>query len=157
MLQIHPVSKWLRKIRFAERNIIYNYIHSFQKRSKDLKDALEWLKNAGLINKLDLVTTPEFPLAFNADANYFKIYMADVGLLCRRCGLTADTVLEENAYYKNFKGAFTENFVLTELPHVGIKPYFCAFIPALEYKKLSIRQDSFFIDNPRILLYSQRK
>lgn len=112
-------------IQLARENNKFFFSHVKQgKRSKDLEDALEWLNNAGLINKLDLVTTPELPLAFNADASYFKIYMADVGLLCRRCGLTADTVLEESAYYKNFKGALTENFVLTELIHAGMHPYF---------------------------------
>lgn len=112
-------------IQLARENNKFFFSHVKQgKRSKDLEDALEWLKNAGLINKLDLITTPELPLAFNADTSYFKIYMADVGLLCRRCGLTADTVLEENAYYKNFKGALTENFVLTELLHTGMHPYF---------------------------------
>lgn len=123
-----PKINWIWEsvpIQLARENNKFFFSHVKQgKRSKDLEDALEWLKNAGLINKLDLVTTPELPLAFNADASYFKIYMADVGLLCRRCGLTADTVLEENAYYKNFKGALTENFVLTELLHTGIHPYF---------------------------------
>ena len=94
------------------------------KRSKDLEDALEWLKNAGLVTALELVNNPELPLSFNADASYFKVYLADVGLLCRRCGLNADTVLAESALYKNFKGALTENYVLTELIKLKISPYF---------------------------------
>lgn len=94
------------------------------KRSKDLEDALEWLKNAGLVTALELVNNPELPLSFNADASYFKVYLADVGLLCRRCGLNADTVLTESALYKNFKGALTENYVLTELIKLKIAPYF---------------------------------
>lgn len=94
------------------------------KRSKDLEDALEWLKNAGLVTALELVNNPELPLSFNADASYFKVYLADVGLLCRRCGLNADTVLAESALYQNFKGALTENYVLTELIKLKISPYF---------------------------------
>lgn len=94
------------------------------KRSKDLEDALSWLVSAGLIHKLELVSNPELPLAFNADATYFKVYLADVGLLCRRSGLEPETILEETPLYKNFKGALTENFVLTELVQLGIKPYF---------------------------------
>ena len=85
---------------------------------------MEWLVNAGLVNKLDLVSVPELPLAFNADASYFKVYMADIGLLCRRCGLTADTVLYDSPYYKNFKGALTENFVFNELIYTNLHPYF---------------------------------
>ena len=112
-------------VQLARENNKFFFSHVKQgKRSKDLEDALEWLANAGLVNKLDLVSTPELPLAFNADAGYFKVYMADVGLLCRRCGLTADTVLSDSPYYKNFKGALTENFVLNELVHIGLSPYF---------------------------------
>lgn len=94
------------------------------KRSKDLEDALDWLVSAGLIYKLELVNNPELPLSFNADATYFKVYMSDVGLLCRRCGLTPEIVFEESALYQNFKGALTENYVLGELVKMGIKPYF---------------------------------
>lgn len=94
------------------------------KRSKDLEDALEWLKNAGLVTTLELVNNPELPLSFNADASYFKVYLADVGLLCRRCGLNADSVLMESPFYKNFKGALTENYVLTELINLQLRPYF---------------------------------
>lgn len=79
---------------------------------------------AGLIHKLELVSNPELPLAFNADVTYFKVYLADVGLLCRRSGLAPETILEETPLYQNFKGALTENFVLTELVQLGIKPYF---------------------------------
>lgn len=50
--------------------------------------------------------------------------MADVGLLRRKSGVSARTILEDSELYKNFKGAFTENFVLTELTALGIRPYF---------------------------------
>lgn len=112
-------------IQLTRENNKFFFSHVKQgKRSKDLEDALEWLVNAGLVNKLDLVSVPELPLAFNADASYFKVYLADIGLLCRRCGLTADTVLYDNPYYKNFKGALTENFVFNELIYTNLHPYF---------------------------------
>ncbi len=112
-------------IQLARENNKFFFSHVKQgKRSKDLEDALEWLVNAGLVNKLDLVSVPELPLAFNADASYFKVYLADIGLLCRRCGLTADTVLYDSPYYKNFKGALTENFVFNELIYTNLHPYF---------------------------------
>lgn len=94
------------------------------KRSSELEDALEWLVDAGLVYRLELVTNPELPLAFCADASFFKIYMADVGLLRRKSGVSSKTIMEDSDLYKNFKGAFTENFVLTELKSQGIVPYF---------------------------------
>ena len=94
------------------------------KRSSELEDALEWLVDAGLVYRLELVTNPELPLAFCADASFFKVYMADVGLLRRKSGVSHKTIMEDSDLYKNFKGAFTENFVLTELKTLGIVPYF---------------------------------
>lgn len=94
------------------------------KRSHELEDALEWLKDAGLVQRLELVSTPELPLSFYADATFFKIYLCDVGLLRRKSQVSHKTILEDSELYKNFKGALTENFVLTELITLGIHPYF---------------------------------
>lgn len=94
------------------------------KRAKDLEDSLEWLKNAGLIYRLELAEKPELPLAFCADGTYFKVYMCDVGLLRRKSGVDYKTILNGAEIYQRFKGALTENYVMTELIAGGIKPYF---------------------------------
>ena len=94
------------------------------KRSSELEDALEWLVDAGLVYRLELAATPELPLSFYANASYFKVYMADVGLLRKKSGISHKTIMEDSELYKNFKGAFTENFVLTEFLTQGISPYF---------------------------------
>lgn len=56
------------------------------KRSAELEDALEWLVDAGLVHRLELVSKPELPLSFCADATFFKVYLSDVGLLRRKSG-----------------------------------------------------------------------
>ena len=94
------------------------------KRSGELEDALAWLIDAGLVHKLELVSHPELPLSYCSDATYFKVYMSDVGLLRKKSGISYKTILEDSDLYKNFKGAFTENYVLTELLYQGIVPYF---------------------------------
>ncbi len=94
------------------------------KRSSELEDALEWLVDAGLVRRLELAENPELPLSFCANATFFKVYMADVGLLRRKSGVSHKTIMEDSDLYKNFKGAFTENFVLNELIVQGIHPYF---------------------------------
>ena len=94
------------------------------KRSSELEDALAWLVDAGLVHKLELVSHPELPLSYCSDATYFKIYMSDVGLLRKKSGVSYKTILEDSDLYKNFKRAFTENYVLTELLYQGISPYF---------------------------------
>ena len=94
------------------------------KRSNELEDALEWLVDAGLVHKLELVSKPELPLSFCADATFFKVYMSDVGLLRKKSGISPKTIMEDSELYKNFKGAFTENFVLNELIKQDIHSYF---------------------------------
>ncbi len=94
------------------------------KRAHELEGALEWLKNAGLIYLIELVQNAEIPLAAYADATYFKVYMADPGLLSRRLMLDYKDFFAETPGLKTFKGAVVENYVLNELIQLGKTPYF---------------------------------
>ncbi|MCM1126901.1 MAG: DUF4143 domain-containing protein [Lachnospiraceae bacterium] len=78
----------------------------------------------GFLFRLEMVSNPELPLSFYADAAFFKVYLSDVGLLRRKSGLSHKTILGEPEIYKNFKGALTENYVLNELLAQGKRPYF---------------------------------
>ncbi|MBR6245121.1 DUF4143 domain-containing protein, partial [bacterium] len=94
------------------------------KRAHELETALQWLKNAGLVHLVELVQNAEIPLSANADATYFKVYMADTGLLCRRLGLSYKDILGDGDNLKIFKGAIAENYVLNELVTLRKNPYF---------------------------------
>lgn len=50
--------------------------------------------------------------------SYFKLYMADVGLLRKMAGLPASAIYDDSSLYSEFKGAMTENYVLEELLHL---------------------------------------
>lgn len=93
-------------------------------RAKDLEDALAWLVNSGVVLKLDLVSTPEIPLSGMADATYFKVYMADVGLLRKKANVNYRTILESSNAFVHFKGALAENYIFVQLKCMGITPYF---------------------------------
>lgn len=93
-------------------------------RAKDLEDALEWLVNAGIVYKLCLISNPEIPLSAMSDNTYFKVYFVDVGLLRRKSNVNFRTILEGEDSFIHFKGALTENYVLTQLKSLGINPYF---------------------------------
>lgn len=94
------------------------------KRGHELEAALQWLKNAGLIHILELVQHAEIPLSSQANATYFKVYLSDIGLLCRRLGLSYKNVTDENGALRTYKGAITENYVLNELLIQKKHPYF---------------------------------
>lgn len=93
-------------------------------RAKDLEDALEWLVSAGLVYKLNLVQTPQLPLESMKDNTYFKIYMADVGLLRKKSNVNYRTILNGDESFIQFKGAFSENYIMSELKSLGVSAYF---------------------------------
>lgn len=94
------------------------------KRAHELEGALQWLKNSGLVHLLELVQNAEPPLSAYADATFFKVYMADTGLLCRRLGLDYDDFLDDAESIKTYKGAVVENYVMNELVSAGKSPFF---------------------------------
>ena len=93
-------------------------------RAKDLEDALEWLVSAGLVYKLNLVPTPQIPLESMKDNTYFKIYMADIGLLRKKSNVNYRTILNGDESFIQFKGAFSENYIMSELKCLGVSAYF---------------------------------
>jgi predicted AAA+ superfamily ATPase len=84
-------------------------------RARDYGNALEWLKNAGLIYKIHKATAPRLPLSGYDDLSSFKVYMNDVGLLRRLSLLNPIAVAEGNRLFTEFKGALTENYILQSL------------------------------------------
>lgn len=94
-------------------------------RARDLEDALQWLIDAGLIYKIEKVDRPYIPLSMYADASYFKIYLADVGLLRKMSKFPASALLSSSPMAADMRGALTENYVLGEVMSVtGEVPYF---------------------------------
>ena len=95
------------------------------KRSAELEDALLWLRDAGLVYQTELVEQPGSPLNFSANAGFFKVYMADVGLLCRKSGVWYQSILENSREQASvFYGVLAENYVQNQLISLGYKPYF---------------------------------
>ncbi|GHV24136.1 ATPase [Clostridia bacterium] len=108
-------------------------------RAKDLEDALEWLIGAGLVHKVALIKKPFIPLSAYANQTFFKLYLADTGLLRKMAKLPAIAILEKNHMYKEFKGAIAENYVLNELIGLyGTSPF---------YWKSDIAEVDFVIQN----------
>ena len=84
-------------------------------RAREYESALNWLNDANLIYKVYNVSKTDFPLKAYCDLSCFKIYMNDVGLLRRMANLDSRIVIEGNKLFEEFKGAFTENYVLNML------------------------------------------
>ena len=84
-------------------------------RSNMYEQTIEWLRKAGLINTAYNVESPKLPLSAYSDYSKFKVYMNDVGLLAAKLKISSDQVILPEALFKEFNGAFIENFVAQEL------------------------------------------
>ena len=96
-------------------------------RAKEFEEAIELLKDCGLITKVHKVSKPAVPLKTYTDFTAFKLYFVDVGLLGAHAGLDASSILDGNELFVEFKGALTEQYVLQQLvSDTSCEPYYYA-------------------------------
>ena len=93
-------------------------------RAREYELALSWLIDCGLVYQINRVNDCKVPLSAYQDFSAFKLYLLDVGLLCAMSKIDATTILEGNEIFVEFKGALTEQFVLTELKSNTTFPIF---------------------------------
>lgn len=86
-------------------------------RAREYEDALQWLRQAGLIHQVCLNKTPNIPLTAYDDLSAFKIYLSDIGLLRKLAEVPVAALVTKDDVigYREFKGAFAENYVLQSL------------------------------------------
>lgn len=84
-------------------------------RAKDFELAIEWLKDAGLIYKVNRTKKGEFPLSAYEDFAAFKLFIFDSGLLGAMHNIPAQIIIEGNRMFDEYKGALTEQYVLQQL------------------------------------------
>ncbi len=90
-------------------------------RSGDFEVAIQWLQDCGLIYKVNRVNEPHVPLAAYKNFSAYKLFMLDVGLLGAVSELDAESILDGNDIFVEFKGALTEQYVLQQI--VSDTPY----------------------------------
>ncbi len=84
-------------------------------RARDFETSIQWLCDAGVAYKVTRVRAGELPLTGFEDADAFKMYVLDVGLHGAMTGLDAKSLISGNEFFKQYKGALTEQFVLQQL------------------------------------------
>lgn len=93
-------------------------------RAKDFELAIQWLVDAGIVYKVNRIKEPKMPLKFYEDMDVFKLFLLDCGLLACMTDVSADQMLIGDNVFTEFKGAFTEQYVLQQLLALGLKPYY---------------------------------
>ena len=93
-------------------------------RAKDFELAIQWLLDAGIIYKISRVRKPGLPLKFSEDFSGFKLFLLDHGLMGAMVDApVADLLIKENPF-EEFKGTFTEQYVLEQLIAEGIPVFY---------------------------------
>ncbi|WP_455639517.1 ATP-binding protein [Parabacteroides sp.] len=94
-------------------------------RAAEFELAIQWLIDCGIIYKVNRVRTPKLPLKFYEDMSAFKLFMLDCGLLACMSEVPADQMLIGDNVFEEFKGAFTEEYVMQQLiTHSDIYIYY---------------------------------
>lgn len=84
-------------------------------RAAEYENAIQWLVDAGLVYKVCRVSKASIPLKFYMEKGAFKLFLLDVGLLGAMSQVPPAMMLIGNRVFTEFKGAFTENYVLTQI------------------------------------------
>ena len=84
-------------------------------RAKDFANAVEFLKDAGLIYKVNNITKFISPLKSYEDSGCFKMYILDIGLLSNMNNVDANIINEKEKIFVEYNGSLAEQFVLSSL------------------------------------------
>lgn len=105
-------------------------------RKRDYESSLEWLISSNLVLPNYYVNRFETPLKGFMDEDYFKLYINDVGILCKMLEMPYNKImLDENFMYK---GIIAENYVAQELICHNYSLYF--------YQENQVAEIDFLID-----------
>lgn len=84
-------------------------------RANDFEIAIQWLVDSGLVHKVHRISKPIVPLKFYEDMASFKLFLLDCGLLGALSETPPEQILIGDNVFEEYKGAFTENYVLQQL------------------------------------------
>jgi len=106
------------------KKFLYKAIRSGA-RAREYEEAVDWLIQAGLVNRVARIEKAGIPLKAYEDLSAFKLYVFETGLLIRLAGLDPTTFINDDQFFTEFKGSIAENFVAHALrKSYGRSPYY---------------------------------
>ena len=117
------ITKYAKNTDKAKILAVYNHITTFLgkenkkyqitkvargARSREYIGSVEWLREAGVVNVCYCLNNAELPLKGNYEANMYKLYYHDTGLLIASLDEEAQQDLRENRNFGTYKGAIYE-------------------------------------------------
>ena len=93
-------------------------------RAASFELAIQWLVDAGLVYRVDKVNAVKMPAKFYEDFGAFKLFVLDIGLMGAMVDAPASAVMLGNNIFSEYKGAFTELYVCTQLQNSEVPAYY---------------------------------
>jgi len=93
-------------------------------RAGEFEMAIQWLMDAGLVYRVHRASAPVVPLKFYEEFTAFKLFTLDVGLMGAMTETPAESIIIGDDIFREYKGAFTELFVYTQLVPQHIPIYY---------------------------------
>lgn len=93
-------------------------------RASEFEEAIQWLTDAGIVYKVNRVNAVQMPLKFYEDRDAFKLFILDIGLMGAMSDVPAGQVLVADNIFKEYKGAFTEVYVMSQLRTTDVPVYY---------------------------------
>lgn len=109
-------------------------------RNREYIGAVDWLKDAGIVNVCYNLELPELPLKGNYNPKEYKIYYRDTGLLIASLDEEAQVDLRQNKNFNTYKGAIYENIVGDMLVKQGYELFY------YKNEKATVEMDFFIRD-----------
>ena len=105
------------------KKFIYNVLKKGA-RASSYELAIQWLIEAGIVHKVCRVKDLRMPVKYYEDMSAFKLFLLDCGLFGCMAEAPAIQMLVGDNVFQEFKGAFTEQFVLQQLVSMGFSAYY---------------------------------
>ena len=114
-VRIHQVwNSIAQQLTKENKKFFYGHIQKGA-RAKDFELAIQWLLDAGIVYRIPCVRKAGIPLKFYEDFEAFKLFYVDCGLMGAISEAPAKQVLIGNTIFSEYKGAFTEQYVLQQV------------------------------------------
>jgi predicted AAA+ superfamily ATPase len=104
------------------RKFIFKDVLAGKSTYDELEAPIEWLAQAGLVQRIPICRTIRLPLSAYAEKNAFMLYLFDVGILGAMLDLDSSVLYQYD--FGQFKGFLAENAVLNEMRCGGMGPVY---------------------------------
>ncbi len=107
------------------RKFMYKFIKSGA-RAREYEVPIYWLKQVGIIIKIDRIDEGYLPLGASCDPTHFKVYPHDIGLLNAMNQIPAKLIISSESPLTRYKGPAAESHVAATILAQGYSPYYWA-------------------------------